>query len=94
MYDGSIAFKNLLNPVSLTIEKGCKSSSVLLTNSSSTLLCLTGPIGVLTKLVLWTLVPDEDAIETVTEETAAVEALLPEADAQAMQLDVLSEDVF
>lgn len=90
MYDGSIAFENLLNPVSLTIDKGWKSIALILTNSSSTLLCLTWPIGVLTKLViwlclvLWTLVPDEDAVKVVTEETSAVEAQLPEADANSV----------
>lgn len=45
MFDGSRAFTKLLNPLSSTIEKGCKSRALCS-------VCLMGPIGAVTYLVI------------------------------------------
>ena len=50
LYDGSINFEYSLKPLSSNTEKGWKSQAIILTRASSSLLCLNGSIGLVTKL--------------------------------------------
>ena len=50
LYDGSRSFENSLKPLSSTTEKGWKSQAIIFTRASSSLLCLNGSIGLVTKL--------------------------------------------